>query len=74
MSSNTENNNDDNDQRCCGDSGEITLSKKECTSCEQNDVDIITENIDSVAILDDVLTCANCGKEGNSTDMNTCNK
>ena len=63
------------DQRCCGDSGEITLSKKEYTLCEQNDIDIITENIDSVAILDeDVLTCANCGKEGNSNDMNTCNK
>ena len=71
MSSITENNalNDDTTGR------EITLSKKECTSCEQNDVDIITQDIDSVAILDDVVsTCANCGKEGNSNVMNTCNK
>ena len=27
-----------------------------------------------VAILDNMSTCASCGKEGNSDDMNTCNK
>ena len=36
---------------------------KECTSCEQNNDD-----------QDSQLTCANCGKEGNYDDMNTCNK
>ena len=62
---------DNNDQHPGG-SGEITLSKKECTSCEQN-TDTITEGLNSVAILND-MTCAACGKEGNSKDMNTCNK
>ena len=53
-----------------GGSEEITSSKKECTSCEQNNV---TEGINSVG-MDDMSTCANCGKEGNSNDMNICNK
>ena len=53
--------------------GDMTSSKKECTSCEQNNVNNITKGINNVAILDDVL-CAACGKEGNSDDMNTCNK
>ena len=63
-------NNKDNN----GGGGEMTLSKKECTSCEQNNVDIITEDFNSVAIQDDTYTCASCAKEGNSDDMNTCNK
>ena len=41
---------------------------KKCTSCEQNK---ITEGTDSVALMS---MCASCGKEGNSDDMNTCNK
>ena len=65
---------DNNDQHP-GSSREITPSKNdECTSCEQNNIDIITEAIDSVAVRDDVSKCASCGKEGNSDDMNTCNK
>ena len=64
--------NKNNDQ--CGDSGEMKSNKKECTSCEQTDVKNITEGIDSVAIQDDISTCAACGKEGDSDDMNTCNK
>ena len=55
-------------------SGEITSSKKECTSCEQNYVNNIIEDFNSVAIQDDMSMCASCGKEGNSDDMNTCNK
>ena len=66
------NGSEDNDQQCGG-SGGITSSKKVCTSCEQNNTDAITEDIDSVA-MDDLSACANCGKEGNSDDMNTCNK
>ena len=70
MSSTTTDNNDQHP----GGSGEITSSKKEeRTSCEQN-TDTITEDFNSVAILDDKSTCASCGKEGNSDDMNTCNK
>ena len=42
---------------------------KNRTSCEQNNN---TEG-DSVAINDKSI-CASCGKEGNSDDMNTCNK
>ena len=57
-----------------GDSEEITSNKEECTSCEENNVDNITEGITSVAILSDMSTCASCGKEGNSDNMNTCNK
>jgi len=68
MSSNTE----DNDQHPSG-SREITSSKNECTSCEQN-VDAITDGINKVDILSDMSICANCGKEGNSDNMNTCNK
>ena len=66
-------NDDNNDQQCNG-GGEETLSTKECTSSEQNNVDTITDGIDRVALLDNVSTCACCGKEGNSDDMNTCNK
>ena len=54
--------------------GDITSSKTECTSCEQNiNVDNITEGINS-AVLDNTSLCASCGKEGNSDNMNTCNK
>ena len=54
--------------------GDMISSKKECTSCEQNNIDNITEGIDSIAIQGNMSTCGNCGKEGNSCDMNTCNK
>jgi len=63
-----------NDQQYVGIKDKNNSSKKECTSCEQNNIDTITEGIDSVALLDDTSTCANCGKEGNSDDMNICNK
>jgi len=66
-------NNDDNDQHG-GSNSDMASSKKECISCEQNIVDNITEDFKSVAILGDTSTCANCGKEGNSDNMNTCNK
>ena len=65
---------DNNDHQQCSDNGEITSNKKEFTSCEQNNVDDITEGISSVAILNDTSKCAACGKEKNSSDMNTCNK
>jgi len=71
MSSST---NNDNNHHQLASSGEVTSSKKECTSCEQNNVDNITAGINEVAILNDMSACANCGKEGNSDDMNTCNK
>jgi len=64
----------ENGQLLVDGSEEITSSKKEFTSCEQNNVDNITKDFDSVAILDDMSTCASCGKEGLSDDMNTCNK
>jgi len=64
---------DDNNEQYVGDSGDITSNKEECT-CEQNNVDAITKGIDSVAMLDNVSTCAACGKEGNSDNMNLCNK
>jgi len=65
----------DNDQRCGDGSGKMTSSKEECTSCEQNNnVDNITEGINSVFKLDGATACASCGKEGNGDDMNTCNK
>ena len=51
----------------------MTSNKKECTSCEQNNVNTITEAINNVAILG-MTMCAACSKEGNSDDMNTCNK
>jgi len=57
-----------------GGSEEILSSKKKCTSCEQNIVNDITEGIDSVAIQKNMSTCACCGKDGNSNDMNMCNK
>jgi len=53
---------------------EITDNKEDCTSCEQNNVDAITEGIDSVAIDNGIETCAACGKEGDSDEMNVCNK
>jgi len=77
MSSNT---GDNNDNQLCGDGGggssseEMISSKKECTSCDQNNVENITEDFSSMAILDNMSTCASCGKEGNSDDMNICNK
>ena len=64
---------DDNNGQYSG-SGDISSSKKECTSCEQNYVNDITEGINNVAVQDNMSTCANCGKEGNGDDMNTCNK
>jgi len=64
---------DNNDQRGGG-SEEITSNKKECISCEQNNVNNITEDLNSIAILDDTSVCASCGKEGISDNMNTCNK
>jgi len=52
-----------------------TANKEECTSCEQsNNLDNITEGIDSVVLNNVMFACASCGKEGNSEDMNTCNK
>jgi len=67
--------NDDDEQKLQHAKREISSSRKECTSCEQNNnVDDITEGINSIAVLDDVTTCANCGKEGKDSDMNTCNK
>ena len=63
---------DNNDEH--GGSGEKTSSKKECTSCEQNNVDNITEGVDNVVLDNNVSACASCGKEGNNDDMNTCNK
>ena len=70
---------DSSDKRCDdggggSNSGKMTLSKKESTSCEQNNIDTITEGIDSVvSILDNKSTCANCGKVGDDIN-NTCNK
>ena len=59
----------DNDQQCVG--GEEMISNtKECISREQNDVKNITEGINRVAVRDDMSTCANCGKEGDS--LKTC--
>ena len=56
----------DNNNQFGGGSGEET-------ECKDN-VNTITEGIVSVAILDDTSTCACCGKDGNSDNMNTCNK
>ena len=61
---------DDDEQKLQHTKNEISSSRKECTSCEQNNVDDITEGITSIA----VTTCASCGKEGNDSYMNTCNK
>ena len=69
MNSNTNNDNGNGQQ-----GGEMMTSKKECTPCDQFTVDNITEGINNVAKLDDMSACANCGKEGKSEDMNTCNK
>ena len=45
------------------------------SSIDSNAIDAVTEGIDRVGILDsDVQICAACSKEGNSDDMNTCNK
>ena len=65
--------NNDHDRRIRvngGGSSVVSMSKKECTSCDQNDIDTLGLTLTSVAILDDVPTCANCGKEGSSDDMN----
>ena len=70
---------DNSDDKRCDDggggsnSGEMILSKKECTSCEQNNIDVITQGIDSVYILDNKSTCSNCGKKGDDIN-NICNK
>ena len=47
---------DNNDNQLRGDGGggsspEEMMSKKECTSCEQNNVDNISEGINSLSIL-----------------------
>jgi len=65
---------DNNKHYGAGSSEEMTSNKNECT--EQNNVDTITitEAINSIGIQDDKSTCANCGKEGNSDDMNICNR
>ena len=63
---------DNNDEEQCGNSGEMTLNKEKCT-CEQSNVNNITEGITSIAILDDKSVCANCGKKGNDVN-NVCNK
>ena len=48
---------------------------RECTSsCDQNYVNNITKDLNSVVIQNDISTCAACGKKGNNDDMNTCNK
>ena len=72
--SSTSEDNGDIDQQFVGGRGEITSSKKECTSSEQNNVDTITEDLNSVAKLGDTSSCAACGKVSNSDDMNICNK
>jgi len=56
----------------------ISLSKKECTSCEQKNVGASCELLNDMSIsgdksADGIPTCANCGKEGNDI-INTCNK
>jgi len=65
------NNTEDNKQHSS--IGDMTSNKKENTSCEQSNVSV-TERVESVAILKDTSICAACGKEGNSDNMNTCNK
>ena len=71
--SSTDEDKDNIDQH--GGGGKFLLaSKEECTSCEQNNVDNITEDFSSVALLDDMSKCASCDKEGISGDMNVCNK
>jgi len=52
---------------------EMKSNTDKCISCEQN-IDTITEGIDTIAILDVTSMCANCGKEGNINNMNICNK
>ena len=71
MSSNNSLSSSNGSEDNCGDMISI---KKECTSCEQNKVDAITDGINKVAILN-MSMCASCGKEGNGDIiMNTCNK
>jgi len=70
--SSTDEDKDDIDQHGGG-GKDLLASKKECTSCEQNNIDNITEGINGMGVSD-TSTCASCGKEGNSDDMNICNK
>jgi len=65
---------DDNDDQQYSGRCEKASNTNECTSCEQNNVDNITEGINSVVLVNVMFACASCGKEGNSNDMNTCNK
>ena len=83
MSNISSNNNDSS-------KGGIGLSKEMCTSCEQNknvgssdsntntsstNIDTAIVGIDKMSMSNAVLsTCANCGKGGSDSDMNTCNK
>ena len=45
-----------------------------------NNIDAISDNLDKVTVSDDLKTnitlstCANCGKKGSDSDMNTCNR
>ena len=67
-------NNNEYDQHGGSNSGYTTSSKKECTSCEQNNnnVENITEGIDRI-VLGDTSTCANCGKgEEKSSKLKKC--
>jgi len=74
MSSDTE---EYNDNRLCGGGGGgsnsgLISSKKECTSCEQNNIDNITEDFNSMALLNDMTKCANCGKDDANNICNKC--
>jgi len=46
---------------------------KKCTSYEQNTMNNITEDLNSMAIRNDTSVCGNCGKEGSDVN-NICNK
>jgi len=71
----------------CDEGGGGASSKEICTSCEQNknisssdsstNIDAAVVGINKMSISNTSIrlsTCANCGKEGNDSDMNTCNK
>ena len=53
----------------------MSEDKKDYAKCEQK-VENITEDLNSVTLLTNTSTstCACCGKEGSSDNMNTCNK
>jgi len=80
--SNTSSNHDTH--KYCDRAGGGASNKEMYTSCEQNKyntntsstiVDVATGGIDKMSISNaELSTCANCGKEGNDSDMNTCNR